>query len=158
MTQPDGPVFVAEDAERLSTWLLANALAEALPERVRIAGVELLLPPTLQRALTLLAEHLALGLDVALTSSQQSFTAAEAAALLGEPCAAIEARLADGSLSAVAEPDGSPRIPLAALLAYDRERRQTRRAALRELTRIAEEAGQYEQEWAAARIGADADG
>jgi excisionase family DNA binding protein len=136
-----------QEAEQAQLHELERLLgqSEAIPVRlIFAAGEELPLPPLVQQLLTAAVHALAEGEALSLVPLHQTLTVDQAAALLQVPVHYLERLLDRGHIPATGK--GSERqIMYADLIAYQRERQLREEAGLREIARLSEDLGLYDE-------------
>jgi len=142
------PAFVPAE-ERADAMALHNLLSrdKALKQFQIIApnGNVAAIPQSMFNIWEQVAQIMAGGDFVRITSISRELTLEQAAQFLNESMVELEALIADGELPVVLR-DEEHRIRTEDVLTYKRERYERRREGLRELTRLTEMYGGYEAE------------
>lgn len=137
------------DQERAQAELheLGRLLDQPETSSVRLVfadGEELPLPPLIQQLLAMAVNTLAEGEALSLVPLHQILTLEQAAALLQVPLHYLEQLIDRGFISAVG--DGNARqIVYADLVAYQRARQEREEIGLREIARLSEDLGLYDE-------------
>jgi excisionase family DNA binding protein len=135
------------DDERARLQDLHRLLDQSATAPVRVvttSGQEVPLPPLVQQLLADAVQTLSDGEALSLVPLHQSLTIEDAAALLQAPPQHV-VRLIDRGLVPASGEGDERRILYADLLAYQRARRGREEAGLREIVRISEDLGLYDE-------------